>query len=338
VRRSNSCWDVIVTQPRHRAVGFLGSLALPLVLLSSPSVAAEDDTHSAATGPPLRRELDGHNFIASRFAQDPFVSTYVGSETGFGYGKAPGRNFDLNGNAISTADYEVGAFAQYLDYQYGFTDWWAVRFSVRIFTYMGINGPGVAGIGSSLAVNPTLGTTVSFKVGEKLRLGGALDLEFGPSVFFNLIQAVRDSIREGEVTTPVNSFTEFRLKPAFVGAWAIDRALGLTFSLAYEYSAHSSTSAVTQTVNLLTANAMLDFDMKELNWVPIGLIAGFTTQFGVANAKFLSFRYNFGIFYTAVKPLNVGFEIVYNRAPVVANTQIFLSSLIGLLVIQYNFN
>jgi hypothetical protein len=325
------------THRRHGASGFLGCLALPLVLLALPVVAAEDDTSSAAPAPPLRRELDGHNFISSRFAQDPFVSTYVGSATGFGYGWAPGRTFDLNGQPVSSATYQIAAFTQYLDYQYGFTDWWALRFSVRIFSYSGINSSGVAGIGSSIAANPTLGTTVSFKVGEKLRLGGSFDLEFGPSVFFNFVQAVADSIRNGEVTTLVNSFSQLTLKPAFVGAWAIDRALGLTFSLAYEHSSHSNTSAVTQAVDLLTASAMLDFDMKELNWVPIGLTGGFTTQFGVADAKFLTFRYNFGIFYTAVKPLNVGFEIVYNRAPVVSNTQIFLSSLIGLLVVQYNF-
>lgn len=113
-------------QIRHGAVGYLGRLALPLVLLSSPSVAAEVDTPSAAPAPPLRRELDEHNFISSRFAQDPFVSTYVGVETGFGYGSAPGRTFDLNGNPTTTANYEVGAFALYLDYQY--------RLSVRLLS------------------------------------------------------------------------------------------------------------------------------------------------------------------------------------------------------------
>jgi hypothetical protein len=338
VRRSNDRWSGVSEPLRRRATGFLGGLALPLLLLSSPSSAAEGDTPAAVPATELRRELAGHNFIASRFILDPFVSTHVGAETGFGYGSAPGHTFDINGNPVTTANYQVGAFAQYLDYQYGFTDWWAVRASVRILVYSGINGSGLAGIGSTLAVNPTLGTTVSFKVGENLRLGGTLELALGPSVFFNLVEAVTDSIHNGEVTAPVNSFSQFSLRPAFVGAWAIHRALGLTFSLGYQYTSASSTTALTQDVNLLEGDAMLDFDMKELNWVPIGLVAGFTTQFGAAKAKFLSFRYNFGIFYTAVKPLNVGFEIVYNRAPIVANTRVFLSSVIGCLVLEYNFN
>jgi hypothetical protein len=336
VRFANGGSNGVPAQLRHRAAGLLGGLALSLLLLSSPAVAA--DGEPAAPDPPLRRELDGHNFIPSRFTVDPFVSTYVASETGFGYGSAPGRTFDINGTPISTATYQVGAFAQLLDFQYGFTDWWAVRLSARIIVYSGLNSSGLAGIGTALAVNPTMGTTVSFKVGEKLRLGGVLDLAFGPSVFFNLVEGIRDSIQNGEVTVPVNSFSQFTLKPTFVGAWAINRALGMTFSLGYQYTSPSSTTAVTQPVHLLEANAMLDFDMKELNWVPIGLIGGFTTDFGVANAKFVAFRFNFGIFYTAVKPLNVGFEVVYNRAPVVANTQIFLTSLLGLVVLQYNFN
>ena len=78
--------------------------------------------------------------------------------------------------------------------------------------------------------------------------------------------------------------------------------------------------------------------MNALHWIPVGVMAGFTTQFDLTEATFRSFRYNFGLFYTAVKPLNVGVEVVYSRSPVFANTQVFLSSLIGLLAIQYNFN
>lgn len=316
----------------YRAAGSLG--ALLLALHASPSVAAQGDTNPGADTPSLRRELAGHNFIPSKFTLDPFVSTYAGSETGFGYGWAAGRTFDINGHPISTSNYEVGAFAQLLDFQYGFVDWWAVRLSVRIVAYSGINSSGLAGIGTNLETNPTLGTTMSFKVGQRLRLGGSLDFGFGPAVFFNIVQAVVDSIRNGDLTTPVNRLSQFTLKPAFVGAWAIEKSLGMTFSLSYQYTHASSENAAIQ-ANLLAASATFDFDM---NVVPIGLIGGFTTQFSVAQSKFLSFRYNFGIFYTAVKPLNVGFEIVYNRAPVIGNTEIFLSSLIGLLVIQYNFN
>ncbi len=123
----------------------------------------------------------------------------------------------------------------------------------------------------------------------------------------------------------MNSFSQFTLQPAFVGAWAINRALGMTFSLSYQYT-HASSEAIAVKTNLLSANALFDFDMNELHWVPIGLTAGAATSFSVADVSFLQFRYQFGIFYTAVKPFNVGLEILYSRAPVVGETKIFLSS------------
>jgi hypothetical protein len=333
-----------VTQ--RRAQRLLGLVLLLLGCVLPRVCRAETDSQKPPTdAPELRRELAGHNFIPSKFSLDPFVSTYASSETGFGYGSAAGHTFDINGNPLTTADYQVAAFAQFLDFQYGFVDWWAVRLSVRILVYSGINAPGLAGVGSTLSGNPSLGTTVSFKVGEQLRLGGSLDLSFGPAVFFNIVQAVSESIKNCtppgstgcEIASPVNSFSQFTLKPAFVGAWAIDKAVGMTFSLSYQYTnASSANNAIS--ANILSPNVTFDFDMSALNWVPIGLLGGVATEFSVGDVRFRSFRYDFGIYYTGVKPLNVGFEFVYNRAPIVGNTEVFLSSLIGLIILQYNFN
>jgi len=316
-----------------------------LLTLAVPA-AARADAEAASTAPavgtapaeePLRRELAGHLFMPSRFSLDPFVSTYVGSATGVGIGTAAGHTFDINGNPVTTADYQVGAFAQYLDFQYGFLDWWAVRASVRVFVYSGINTSGLVGVGTSIQVNPTFATTMSFKIGENLRLGGTVEVAFGPAVFFNIVEAVKNSISSGEVTAPLNSFSQFTLKPAVVGAWAISKAFGLTYSLAYQYT-NSSASYAAIHANLLSVNVLVDFDMYSLKWVPIGLFAGFTTNFSVTDTKFLQYQYNFGIFYTGVRPLDVGLEILYNRSPIVANTNVFLSSVSGLITVVYNFN
>jgi len=322
---------------RNRRRAARAVAALLALGLSSSARADGDAPPSSADAVPLRRELAGHLFIPSRFAVDPFVSTYVGSETGVGIGTAAGHTFDLNGNPVSTADYQVGAFAQYLDFQYGFLDWWAVRASVRIFVYTGMNTSGLVGVGTSIQANPTLGTTISFKIGQNLRLGGTVDVAFGPAVFFNIVEAVKDSISSGQITAPLNSFSQFTVKPAVVGAWAISEAFGLTYSLAYQYTGASASYSSIHS-NLLAANILVDFDMYSLKWAPIGLFAGFTTNFSVADTKFLQYQYQFGIFYTGVRPLDVGLEILYNRAPIVANTNVFLSSVSALITIQYNFN
>jgi len=337
VRRAEDCWNEVSLQLRRRAAGSFGGIALALVLLSSPSIAANADANPPADAPELRRELAGHLFLPSRYSLDPFVSTYVASETGVGLGTAAGHTFDINGNPVSTDDYSVAAFAQYLDFQYGFLDWWAVRASLRVFVYSGTNTSGIIGVGTSLQVNPTLGTTVSFKIGERLRLGGSVDVTFGPAVFFNILEAVADSIRAREVIAPLNSFSQFTLQPAVVGAWAISEAFGLTYSLSYQYtSASSSHSGISS--NLLALNVLVDFDMYSLKWAPIGLFAGFKPSFSMTDTKFLRWQYQFGVFYTGVRPLNVGLEILYNRSPIVGNTEVFLSSLSALITIQYNFN
>jgi hypothetical protein len=318
--------------PTVRAV-----VAFLALALSSAARADGDAAPSSAEAVPLRRELAGHLFMPSRYSLDPFVSTYVASETGVGTGTAKGHTFDNNGNPVSLSDYSAGAFAQYLDFQYGFLDWWAVRASVRVLVYTGTNTGGIVGIGTSIQANPTLATTVSFKIGDRLRLGGTVELSFGPAVFFNIVDAVKNSIASGEITAPVNSFSQLTFKPAVVGAWAISEAFGLTYSLGYQYTNASASYAAIH-ANLFALNVLVDFDMYSLKWVPIGLFAGFTSSFSVTDTKFLQYQYQFGIFYTGVRPLDVGLEILYLRSPIVGNTEIFLSSVSGLITIQYNFN
>jgi hypothetical protein len=336
--------DLLQT-PRATRNGHQSGLGLTLSLLVCVlplSAWSQTDSAPAPEVSELRRELAGHNFIPSKFSLDPFVSTYVGSETGFGYGSAPGHTFDLCGQMVcpgpgTTANFQVGAFAQLLDFQYGFLDWWAVRAGTRIVVYSGLNGSGVVGVGTNAQAAFSLGTTMSFKVGDNLRLGGSLDVGFGPSVFLNIAQGIVDSIKNGVITSPVDSFSAFSVSPAFVGAWAISKPLGVTFSVSYTHT-QSSNGESGINANLLATNVLFDFDLKELNWAPIGLLAGFATSFSVSDVKFLEFRYQAGVMYTGVKALNVGLEVLYNRAPVVGNTNIFLSSVIGLIVLQYNFN
>ena len=330
--------DTHVVRPRGHPVALLSLLVVcltPLAAGADPDVTS--DASAPTDAPALRRELAGHNFIPSKFSLDPFVSTYVASETGFGYGTAPGNTYDIGGNPNGLANYEVGAFAQLLNFQYGFVDWWAVRASAKILVYSGLNGTGAAGVGTNAVANVGLGTTVSFKVGDRLRLGGSLDVIFGPSVFFNIVQAVKDSIQNGEITSPVNSSNSFTFNPAFVGAWALEKWVGFTFSAGYQYSSASNGTS-SGAANLIAVNGVFDFDLAALHWVPIGFLGGFQTEFSADSTKFLQFRYQFGIFYTGVKALNVGLEVVYLRAPVVGATTIFLSSVQALIVLQYNFN
>jgi hypothetical protein len=333
-----------------RRVGLGGFRALAVLAAFLPLAAGADQDVAPVTAAPaptpglpeLRRELGGHLFIPSKFTDDPFVSTYVASETGVGTGWAPGRTYDICNGVVcpgpgSIATYRVGAFDQVLGYQYGFLDWWAVRVGAEVLVYSGTNSTGIVGVGTNANASFSAGTTMSFKVGENLRLGGSLDFKIGPAIFLNIVQGVLDSLQTGQIVTPVNSFTQVRLNPAFVGAWAISRLVGLTFNVSYQWT-HGSSEELGATANLFGSNILFDFDLNSVNVAPIGFLAGFATNFSVDSTKFLQFRYQFGILYTGVRALDVGLEVLYNRSPVVGNTSIFLSSVIGLIVIQYNFN
>jgi hypothetical protein len=207
----------------------------------------------------------------------------------------------------------------------------------NVIAYTGINSVGIAGVGTSAAPTVSLGTTLSWKVGDNLRFGGSVDVTWGPAFLLNVVQSVVDSIHAGEIVSPVDSYKKFNFNPAFVGAWAISRPFGLTFSLGYIY-ASGGTSSSSLASNLLQLTTLLDFDLSRLDLVPIGFIGGFQSQFAVADTKFLQWRYQFGIFYTGVKQFNVGVEFLYQRAPIVGGTTVFLSSLQMLIDLQYNFN
>ncbi len=310
-------------------------LGVLLLCLFPARARAQEDA------PELRRELAGHNFIPSRFSLDPFVSTYVASETGFGYGTAAGFTYSIAGHPVTLANYEVGGYAQILDYQYGFLPWWAVRVDFQVTGYSGINSSGVAVVGTNAVVKAGLGTTLSWKVGDNLRLGGSLDVTFGPSIFFNILKTVQESIDHGDIVSPVTSAGSYTFQPAFVGAWAIEKWVGFTFSASYQFTNATTQDNLGQTTNAASfflLNGVFDFDLNPACKVPIGFLAGFQTAFSASQTRFLQFRWQTGIFYTAVKPLNVGLEIDYVRAPVVGSTEVFLSSLLGLIVLQYNFN
>src|SRR4029453_11291827 len=94
-----------------------------------------------------RRQLGPHLFIPRVAIDDPFTTTTVGSETGFGYATAEGPTFDLNGKPGTRADYKIIAYSQAFSGQWGIFDWWALRVRATGLVYSGANGPAAPGGG-----------------------------------------------------------------------------------------------------------------------------------------------------------------------------------------------
>src|SRR5262249_34854029 len=162
---------------------------------------------------PLRRQLGEHVFIPRLEVYNPFTTSDIATTSGFGYGTAGGPTFDLNGQPVNVADYQIVAYSQSFSGQWGIADWWALRLIVNGTLYTGANGSALAGIGVNGVVRGGAGTTFSWRVAPTFRLGLLLDGTFGPSIGINILQAIQQSIAESSVQTPGQSSSPTLITP-----------------------------------------------------------------------------------------------------------------------------
>jgi len=158
---------------------FARSLLAVATLLGSFEAAAEEQSE------PVRRQLGEHVFIPRIEVFDPFTTSDLASTTGFAYGTAGGPTFNLQGQPVNLADYQIVAYSQSFTGQWGIADWWALRVLVNGLLYTGANGSALAGIGVNGVVRGGAGTTFSWHVAPTFRLGLLVDVAFGPSIGIN---------------------------------------------------------------------------------------------------------------------------------------------------------
>ena len=285
---------------------------------------------------PLRRQLGEHVFIPRLEVLDPFTTTDVASTSGFGYGTAGGPTFNLQGQQINLADYQIVAYAQSFSGQWGIADWWAIRLTANGTLYTGANGSALAGIGVNGVVRGGAGTTFSWKVAPTLRLGVLVDVTFGPSIGINILEAIQRSMSEGTVVTPVHSTSSTVISPTLSVAWSFARGWGLLVNGTYS---HSSVTANEDDVGIdqLQIQGALDLDLKELGSIPMGFGLNFSSSYSMGDQKFRRYIYGLGIFYTGRKELTLGLELALRRAPL-GTQDVFVKSYYALISLRYSFN
>ena len=283
-----------------------------------------------------RRQLGPHLFIPRVAIDDPFTTTTVGSETGFGYATATAPTFDLNGNPVALADYKIIAYSQAFSGQWGIFDWWALRIRATGLVYSGANGSAAAGVGLNGVVRASAGTTFAIRPLPTLQLGLLFDVSVGPSVGLDILQAIRQSIAEDSVQTPVVSTNSTTLTPALSAAWTITQGLGLVAKVSYT---HNSVAADASSVGLdtLALGAGLDLDLRELGTIPLGLTLSYAAGYSIGEERFRRYRLAGGFFYTGRENLTLGLELAYERSPLGAH-DVFITTLLGVLVLRYNFD
>src|SRR5215469_18182598 len=306
-------------------------LLLALATLLGGLVGAEEPASE-----PLRRQLGEHVFIPRIEVANPFTTSDVATTSGFGYGTAGGPTFDLNGQPINLADYQIVAYSQSFSGQWGIADWWALRLIVNGTLYTGANGSALAGIGVNGVVRGGAGTTFSWRVAPTLRLGLLVDVTFGPSIGINILQAIQQSIAENSVQTPVQSTSSTVITPTLSAAWSFARGFGLLVNVSYS---HNTVTVNEDSVGAdqLQIQGALDLDLKELGSIPMGFGLNFSGAYSTGEQKFRRYVYGLGLFYTGRKELTLGLEVALRRAPL-GTHDVFLKSYYALLSLRYSFN
>ena len=285
---------------------------------------------------PARRRLGPHLFIPRESVSDPFTTSYVSSSTGVGYGYATGPTFDVNGSTVNLADYKIISYSQLFTGQWGIAEFWAIRLQVVGALYSGANASAAAGIGVNGVARGSAGTTFSFQIADKLRLGALIDVGFGPSVGIDVLEAIRESVAEGSVQTPVTSTSSTTVTPQVSLAWAIARGFGALFNVSY---VHATVEANTTgaDVNAFYLEAAFDMDLRELGSIPLGIAANVSSGYSTDRSRFRRYVYGLGFFYTGRKGLTLGLDLSYRRAPL-GTKDIFTTSVAGIISLRYSFD
>jgi len=310
-------------------------LARPLFalgLLLAPVTGRAEEV----TGAPPLRKLGEHLFIPREEVLDPFTTSYVASTSGFSYGGAAGPTFDVNGQQVDIEDYQIVAYSQLFAAQWAVADWWALRLYASGLVYSGANAPAAAGIGVNGVMRGGAGTTFSFQLAPTFRLGALIDVAFGPSVGINLLESIRQSIDSGSVKTPVTSTSSTTVTPALSAAWTISRGFGALINVAYSHGIVEA-NFVSTDLDMLSLQAALDLDLRELGSIPLGLGLNYSAGYSLGEERFRRYVLGAGFFYTGRQELTLGLELAYRRAPLGVK-DVFVKAIYALFSLRYSFN
>ena len=189
----------------------------------------DDDTRQS------NRELNGHFFIPSLSIADPFLPTEFSLITGAGVAWVDGPGFDLRGNRTGRDSYVAAALTHTTSFQANILEWWAVRLTGAGGLYGGANAKSALALGVTVPADIIAGTTVSFKLGRWLRVGGTFDFDWQYSHVIDPLAAVQRSLAVGQAddSTVKQRVTTMLVIPGVTAAFAPHPALGFVATLQY---------------------------------------------------------------------------------------------------------
>jgi hypothetical protein len=264
--------------------------------------------------------LNGHRFVLSSIIKDPFVSSFVGTSTGFG--AAPDVNislYDFDGEPFASIKGDLAYMRLGLQYRQAFTDWLSLWVDVHGLGRMGINPESIFSQGITGNFGLELGGLGRLWHTERLMLSASASYQRGKYYGVDILTFVQRIILEGGIA-PDNKLTK-RI--------ATDRfGLGLHFAYAFTPCFGLMASAELGTTDsiydpeeretLLTLAGLASLDLNPRTGVPLGFNLGLNYTSYPEGADDLIEHISEALFkvaYTGRREFSIALEGSYLRAP-----------------------
>jgi hypothetical protein len=320
-----------------------------LLLLGTSSISAAGEPNTTAEAGDhradekhWRRELNGHFFVPSLTVPDPFVPTLFSLSTGAGHAWVDGPSFDPRGNPVGGESYRAAALAESMTFQAAILSWWALRLASGGGLYGGVNARSALVLGAIIPLDVTPGTTVSWKIGRFVRLGGTFDFQYQYRTVIDPLAAVRTSLASSQVDTSqvhqrVNSYSVI---PGATVAAALHPAVGLVGSVQYLWNGRDDGTS-TQSVSYIVIGVSAQLDLKPLvSRVPLGVLGAYRAQIPFESSERLIQSVEGALFYTGRKDLALGLDLQGQWFDLRPGSPFPLSAsaLIAALTVRYYWN
>ena len=348
---------------RLAAVAF-GLLALPALAAEGLSAASSTETVVAARPPagtaaapasaPDRsggRELGGHLFMPVLGIVGPFATTSFGTFLTLGAGSTEGAvSLQLPGMSSSPQTFSgkvsYAVVGGVIGYEYAFLRDFAARLVLSETLYSGTTGTSAAVVGTNARLGGDLGLTGGLTFGNSLRVSVVFDANYAPRIGLLLGPAIKSAFDScstgitdcrfdfGKLFEQQNILT---LTPGVAAAWAPLNALGVTANVSYSYLSIDTVGSGVVSQGAMSLGAAVDFDLRNVCEVPVGVQAAWNTQLRLSGAD-TSFSFTDlggGLFYTGRKELSLGLQALNRRFRVVPGVDVSWSTILALIGLRY---
>jgi len=326
----------------HKRLAFCLSVLLMFCICAPLSFGSPQEEDEALIKTERRLPmLNGHRFVLTSRIQDPFVSSFVSTESGFGV--APGVDitiYDFDGEPFTTIKGDLAYMRLKMTYRQALTDWLSLWLNVDGLGRMGINAESIVSQGLTGVFGLELGGLGRLWQNDRFMLSASASYNRGKYFGVDILTFAQRIILEGGIA-PDNKVTKRiasnRYSAGLHFAYAPSDWLGLLASV--EIGSTDSIFDKENRESMLIVAGMASFDLNPRTRIPLGFNLGFNYMSYPENADDLIEYIRevlFKIAYTGRREFSVGLEGSYLRAPMRLDDNT-LSAWSGEIALRYYF-